>query len=96
VSCGPASTCAAGGGYYIGRSGDQPGFVAAEQNGVWGKAITIPAGVTFARISSVSCGPSGYCAAGGFVLIAKYGFVVSERHGRWGKPVRLAVPGAAR
>lgn len=94
VSCGPAGTCAAVGDY-IGRSGDQHGFAAVEQNGVWGKAITIPAGVPFAEVNSVSCGSAGYCAAGGFARArrnAKFGFVLSERNGRWGKPVQLAAP----
>ncbi len=69
MSCGSAGSCAAGG-YYTGVTFSQQGFVVTEQNGRWGKAITVPglrelnAGGN-AEVTSVSCDPAGGCAAGG-------------------------------
>src|SRR5215467_14073889 len=67
VSCASAGNCAAGGGYN--RRGLQ-GFVAVERNGRWGTAIEVPGLAALntggnARVQSVSCAPTGTCAAGG-------------------------------
>ncbi|HET9896481.1 MAG TPA: hypothetical protein VFQ44_16260 [Streptosporangiaceae bacterium] len=97
VSCGPAGNCAAGG-YYYGRRSQQA-FVDSEQNGTWTKAIGVPKlaalNAGFAEVLSVSCGPAGGCAAGGYYYDRRgqQGFVVSEHNGTWGGVIR--VPGLA-
>jgi len=81
------------------RSASAAGGVAG-----WGKAIEVPGTGRLnvggnARVTSVSCTPQGYCAAGG--TYGAYGaypvltqaFVVSRRHGKWGRAVE--VPGLA-
>ena len=96
VSCASAGNCAADGSY------GQPyglGFVAAEKNGVWGKAISVPglANLTgrLAEATSVSCASPGNCAAVGDYSNSSggrtQGFVAVERNGRWGKAIE--VPG---
>ena len=70
VSCAAPGSCAAGGTYRDQQHRTQ-GFVVREKNGVWGKAIEVPGLGTlnkagFAEVSSVSCAPSGGCAAGGY------------------------------
>ncbi len=79
VSCASAGNCAAGGYYSGSRNGYQPaqGFVAVERNGVWGRAIEVPGLGALnkggdAKVSSVSCGSAGNCAAGGYY---------ADRHG---------------
>src|ERR1022692_4476195 len=98
VSCGAAGNCAAGG-YYQDRHGLQQGFVAAERNGHWGRAVEVPGLAALggdAQVNSVSCAPAGNCAAGGDNTDASgnsHGFVASKQHGRWGKAIE--VPGLA-
>jgi hypothetical protein len=101
VSCASAGNCAAGGGYSD-RHGNGQGFVAAERNGVWGRAVEVPGlaagntSIAGARVDSVSCGSAGNCAAGGYYPDRHgntQGFVVSERNGRWGTGIE--VPGLA-
>jgi hypothetical protein len=100
VSCGSAGSCAAGG-YYADGDGALQGFVAAEQNGVWGTAIAVPGLAALntggdAEVFSVSCGSAGNCAAGGKYrggAMHRQGFVVSEKNGRWGRAIE--VPGLA-
>ncbi len=85
VSCASAGNCAAGGSYQDAPDEDQ-GFVVSERNGRWGKATPIPGLQALntagdAQVSSVSCGPAGNCAAGGFYterLVVPQGFVVSR------------------
>jgi hypothetical protein len=92
VSCGPAGGCAAGG-YYYDSQDHQQGFVASELNGTWSKAIEVPGlaalSAGFAEVSSVSCGPAGDCAAGGYYYnhLGQQGFVVSEQDGTWGQAI---------
>jgi len=84
VSCGVAGHCAAGGSY-IGGDGGAQGFVAAEQDGRWGKAIEVPGLAVLnagggAVVNSVSCALAGACAAGGTYTDGSggvQGFVVS-------------------
>jgi hypothetical protein len=91
VSCGLAGDCAAGGFYYD-RHGQQ-GFVVSELNGSWGKAIEVPGLAALnadgsAQVTSVSCGPTGGCAAAGSYKDAHkrhQGFVADELNGTWGK-----------
>jgi hypothetical protein len=95
VSCGAAGSCAAGGGYWDSR-GQSQGFVVSLRHGHWGKAIEVPGlgGLSKgwdAWVFSVSCGPAGTCAAGGYDDSS--GFVAVERDGRWG--TATGVPGLA-
>ncbi|MGO9501902.1 MAG: hypothetical protein ACLPUO_10065 [Streptosporangiaceae bacterium] len=101
VSCASAGNCAAGGAYGD-RHGNDQGFVAAERNGRWGKAIEVPGLGALnkrgdAQVLSVSCGSAGSCAAGGIYDeqrdVHGQGFVAVERNGRWGTAIR--VPGLA-
>jgi hypothetical protein len=92
VSCASAGNCAAGGGYED-RGQNGQGFVVAERNGHWGKAIEVPGLGTlnrggYADVSSVSCASAGNCAAGGGYEDRGQngqGFVAVEKNGRWGK-----------
>ena len=100
VSCGSAGNCAAGG-YYTDGDGHFHGYVAAEQDGVWGKAIQVPGLAALnkgenAGVGSVSCGSAGSCVAGGAYADRSHrlhGFVAVERNGRWGTAIQ--VPGLA-
>jgi hypothetical protein len=104
VSCASPGNCAAGG-YLGGRHGGLQGFVAGQRRGRWGKAILVPGLAARnktgnARVTSVSCGSAGNCAAGGFYAVGYangndyyQGFVTTERHGSWSKAIQ--VPGLA-
>jgi len=101
VSCASAGNCAAGGNY-ADALGRMQAFVASERNGRWGKAIEVPGSGTLnalglARVTSVSCGSAGNCAAGGFYFDGhshQQAFVVSERNGTWGKAIEVPGSGA--
>jgi hypothetical protein len=96
ISCASAGNCSYGG-IYLARHSAQQGFVAAERNGVWGKAIEIPGLGALnkdggAEVASVSCASAGNCVVGGsYVGPGGGGFVAAERNGRWGKAIQ--VPG---
>ena len=98
VSCGPAGECVAGGSYQDSALNLQ-GFVISEQNGTWGNAIEVPGLAALnvsgrAEVLSVSCGPAGGCAAGGYYYDsrdAQQGFVITEQDGTWGNAIE--VPG---
>jgi hypothetical protein len=98
VSCGSAGNCAAGGMYQDQHFNGQ-GFVAAEQNGVWGTAVEVPGLAALnkgvARVGSVSCASAGNCAAGGSYDASStgQGFVAAETNGVWGTAIE--VPGLA-
>ena len=97
VSCASAGNCAAGG-YYVDRSDNPQGFVAAERDGAWGKAIEVPGlgalNTGGADVSSVSCASAGDCTAGGsYDGRGSGGYAVAERNGRWGKAIQI--PGLA-
>jgi hypothetical protein len=92
VSCDSGGDCAAGG-HYTNTSGLNQGFVASEQNGVWGTAIPVPGLATLNKpgkitgVLTVSCASAGNCAAGGFYYDRdgnRQGFVASEAGGTWG------------
>jgi hypothetical protein len=99
MSCAGAQACAAGG-YYRDGGGYQA-FVASQSKGVWGKAVKVLGLATLnlgknARVTSISCGSPGDCAAGGFYGGPSGGtqaFVVNEVKGVWRKA--LEVPGTA-
>jgi len=99
VSCGSAGSCAAGGNY-TDRHGHSQGFVAAERNGRWDRAIELPGLGALNKGGSaglaVSCGSAGNCAAAGDYTDARrqqQGFVAGEKKGRWGRAVEM--PGLA-
>ena len=86
VSCGSPGNCAAGGDY-LDRSPHPQGFVASENNGVWGTAIQVPGlaavnkGGQSPRFPTVSCAPAGTCAAAGYYTDRsghRQGFVVTQ------------------
>jgi hypothetical protein len=98
VSCAPPGYCAAAG-FYTDGGGHQQGFVAVEQNGVWGRAVEVPGLGALntggaADVSSVSCAAPGSCAAGGDYDAGtagdQYAFVVSEQNGSWGTAQEVA------
>jgi hypothetical protein len=102
VSCASAGNCAAGGYYTVRHSGHNQGFVAAERNGRWIRAITVPGLAALnkgdASVNTVSCASAGNCVAGGYYAAlggdsGLQGFVAAERHGRWG--TAITVPGLA-
>jgi hypothetical protein len=100
VSCGSAGNCSAGG-YYSDRRANQQGFVAAERNGRWSKAIGVPGLAALntggsGAVDSVSCASAGNCTAGGNYLVSgggRQGFVGAERDGAWRRAMK--VPGLA-
>jgi hypothetical protein len=102
VSCASAGNCTAGG--TVDGRRVQGGFVAAERNGSWGKAIEVPGLAALsndgeADLSSVSCSSAGNCAAGGSWFsdhrpIGDQGFVAAERSGRWGRAIEVPGLGA--
>ena len=100
VSCASPGNCVAGGSY--GGSVKRQGFVAVERHGRWGKAAEVPGLGTlntfnYAEVYSVSCAPSGLCAAGGYYTARDgnaSGFVAVERDGRWGRAVEVPGLGA--
>ena len=76
--------------------------MASQVHGRWGSAIEVPGTAALnhgdAKITSVSCGSAGNCAAGGFYTPAHIfgnteAFVVSQVNGRWQKAIE--VPGTA-
>jgi hypothetical protein len=95
VSCGSAGNCVAGGppdNFSAGGFGDQ-GFVANEENGVWGTAEEVPGLAALnvgdgAGVASVSCARDDYCAAGGTYTPDQYlyvtPFVANGSNGVWG------------
>jgi hypothetical protein len=69
VSCASAGNCSAGG-YYADSSSSPQAFVVSETKGIWRKAKMVPGLMTLnaggnASISSVSCGSTSNCGAGG-------------------------------
>jgi hypothetical protein len=101
LSCGSAGSCAADGSYAT-RSNRARAFVVSEKNGWWGKAMQVPGLAALSGASgdssagSLSCGPAGYCAAGGNYSprpAHERAFVVSEKNGWWGRAIK--VPGLA-
>ncbi len=95
VSCSAPGNCAGAGGFQgPGGANDREGFVVEEVDGVWGASRAVP-GLAHLNagddgsITSISCGASGSCAAGGYFLYAPGGdrfgaFVLSESNGTWG------------
>jgi len=67
LSCAPAGSCAAGGGYFDVNTG-QHEFVATEQNGRWDGPTRLPGLAALGGngdVDSVSCTSAGHCTAGG-------------------------------
>jgi hypothetical protein len=108
LSCGSVNNCAAGGSYT--DAGGGQGFVVSQDHGVWGTAEEVPGLATLntsgsAKVTSVSCGSAGNCAAGGYYdgpggyfdgvcgTCQSQAFVASEENGVWG--TAEGVPGLA-
>ena len=96
VSCRSAGNCSAGG-YYLDGSNNEQAFVVSQRSGVWGKAIEVPGTAALnvdgrAQVSSVSCGSSGNCVAGGYYLDKsnnEQAFVVNQKNGTWNKAIEV-------
>jgi hypothetical protein len=92
VSCAWAGHCAAGGRYMDGRECCDQTFVVTQTHGTWGTAGEVP-GIGApsnqdAAVTSVSCVPSGGCAAGGYWQDPSFRYhaiVTSEQNGTWGR-----------
>ena len=107
VSCTAAGACTAGGYYDAGVAGDPArklqAFVVDETGGAWGKAQEVPGTAVLnagadARVTSLSCGSPGNCAAGGAYAgaatsLTQQAFIVTETDGTWGRAEQ--VPGTA-
>ena len=94
VSCTSADSCTAVGDY-TDKARNQQGFVVAEKNGGWGKAVALPglAALGGGEVSQVSCSSAGDCTTGGSYSdkAGGQGWVADEKNGIWGKAI--AVPG---
>ncbi len=65
VSCASAGNCAAVGSYEVSATQDET-FAVSEVNGTWGESVQVPGPSTGSlEVGSVSCPPTGSCAAGG-------------------------------
>jgi hypothetical protein len=101
VSCAPQGSCVAGGSY-TSSTGHGQAFVAADVNGIWGRAIDVPgaAGVNASvgtQVGPVSCGSAGNCAAGGEYIDGSGSyevFVAREVNGAWRKAIEIPGTGA--
>ena len=109
ISCPSPGNCVTGGLYAAGSSADmyaQQGYLAAERNGAWGKAMDVPGLKALnkgfhAAVTSISCPSAGNCAAGGYYQITdphfgpsrNSAFVIDEVRGKWG--TARQVPGIA-
>ncbi len=102
LSCWSVNNCAAGGFYT--DNGYSHAFVVAERKGRWDRAVQVPGlaalntglGRLGAQVTSVSCAPDGYCAAGGYYTDGTghlQAFVVTRPKDRWRAAVE--VPGIA-
>jgi hypothetical protein len=73
ISCQSAGNCVAGLSSAVGNT--LQAFVVSEVNGTWGEASQIPGlSAPAAVVTSVSCPPTGSCAAGG---------EFADHHRRW-------------
>jgi hypothetical protein len=89
VSCAPGGHCAVGGWYDTTQIAGEVAFVASYENGRWGKVMQIPGLESLdtaksSQVNSVSCTPSGSCAADGSYSLGQ-AFVVDENNGTWGQ-----------
>jgi hypothetical protein len=89
VSCASAGNCSAGG-YYTDTAEHNQAMVINETNGVWGRAEEVPGSAELntaggASITTLSCQPTGDCAAGGSYedSAGVQALVVTEQDGTW-------------
>ncbi len=100
VSCAAGGTCPVGGWYDTPAISGSVAFVAIYKNGRWTKVTQIPLGALdtakSSSVRSVSCTPTGKCAAGGrysnIELQVRPAFVVDENNGTWGQAHTVRVP----
>jgi hypothetical protein len=92
VSCAAGGTCAVGGSYDTPAISGNVAFVAIYKNGRWTKVTQIPGlealdTAKSSAVNSVSCTPTGKCAAGGRYsnteLQIRPAFVADENNGTW-------------
>ena len=96
VSCRSAASCAIGGSYRDG-AGHQQGFVAADLNGAWAKAVEVPGLGALnvggsAAVNSVSCATASACTAGGYYAGRSghhQGFMATEHDGTWATAAQM-------
>jgi len=90
VSCPAPGACTLGGKYTNSQRQQVP-YVASEQNGTWGTALTVP-GITalasgeFAGVNGLSCASPGNCSAAGLYMIGgndREAYVTAETNGTW-------------
>jgi hypothetical protein len=98
VSCGSGGTCAAGGWYDTPAISGEAAFVTVYKNGRWTKVTQIPGlqaldTAKHSSVRSVSCTPTGKCAAGGRYQTTQIGpaFVADENNGIWGQAHTILV-----
>ena len=94
LSCPSANNCG-GGGMYTNRAGQLRAFVINEVKGTWDRARQVAAALNTggnAQIYTVSCGPAGNCAAGGYYHRSGHyqAFIVTENKGKWGAAKEVA------
>jgi hypothetical protein len=95
AACANPGNCVAGGTYLDARAIGQA-FVVQETNGTWDPAEKVAGADNRedARVTSVSCSPTGHwCVAGGYLTapgIQQQAFVVNDNHGTWGRAVMVA------
>jgi Kelch motif protein/galactose oxidase-like protein len=100
VSCSPVGDCAAVGSYQD-SSNDVQGLLLTESSGTWTAAkATMPAGADSnpgVTLTSVSCAPTGECAAVGSYSASNnpQGVLLTESSGTWGDGVEATLPADA-
>ncbi len=94
VSCSHSGTCAIGGWLDSPKINGSSAFVSTYRNGAWAKAIQVPGIAALdtsvrSQVNSVSCTPTGSCAAGGSYSGTSPGvgpaFLTFEKNGSWGR-----------
>lgn len=87
------ASCVAGGWYDTKAINGSAAFVTTYKNGHWSKVMQFSglASPDDSQVSSLSCTPSGACAAGGSGRTTGPGFLAFEKNGTWSKaqPVRF-------
>lgn len=100
AGCASGGTCAVGGWYDTAAISGEVAFVAIYKNGRWTKVTQIPGLKALdtgkqSSVRSVSCTPTGKCAAGGRYsradLLIRPAFVADENDGTWSQAQTVRV-----